>query len=247
MLALIDADTPAFAGAVMAEGQDEQVAKWNTNAAIEKILAQWNIKDFQLFITGENNFRYKIYPEYKANRINTPRPTYLEVCKQHLVDEWGGLLSDGCEADDLLGIEQTKYSEQGVESVIVSIDKDLDMIPGWHISPEIVHKGIVVKPGRKYLVSPQDALYFFYYQLLVGDTTDGIKGVKGIGPKKAKVILNQVIEDQTWEGSASCLPEAFYQTVLEYYSCEEELDMNAQVLYIHRIPNDNWKRIMKDG
>lgn len=236
MIALLDADTPAYAAAIMAEEYDEQVAKWNTNDAIEKILAQWNIKDFKLFVTGENNFRYNIYPEYKANRLRTTRPKYLEVCKQHLVTEWGAIRSDGCEADDLLGIEQTAHIAAGIESVIVSIDKDLDQIEGLHYSPEIMRKGIVTKPPRRYIVSPHDALHFFYYQLLVGDPSDGIKGASGIGKVKAEKIL---------EGLQT--KEEYYNTVINHYSCEEEMEMNAKVLYIHRISNDNWRRVMTNG
>jgi DNA polymerase-1 len=234
MKALIDADTAAYAAASMAEGQDEQIAVWNTNAAVEKILAQWNISDFQLFVTGDNNFRYSIFPEYKAGRLKIPRPQWLEVCKQHLVKEWGAIQSDGCEADDLLGVEQTLYASQGIESVILSIDKDLDQIPGWHYSPEIVHKGVVVKQARRYVVSPNEALRFFYYQLLVGDSTDGIKGAPGIGKVKAEKIL----------GEGYKTGREYYESVIDYFSCEEELDMNAQVLYIWRQMNDNWKRMM---
>jgi len=218
----------------MAEGQDEQIAIWNTNSAIEKILAQWNIQDFQLYVTGENNFRYKIYPEYKANRLKLPRPTYLELCKQHLVKNWGAIQSDGCEADDLIGIDQTNNLANEVDTVIVSIDKDLDQIEGWHYSPEIVHISVVVKPGRRYVVSPNQALRFFYYQLLVGDSTDGIKGARGIGPKKAEKIL----------GEEYLTGQKYYNLVKDYFSCEEELEMNAAVLYIWRQQNDNWKRIM---
>jgi 5'-3' exonuclease len=221
----------------MAEGQSEQIARWNVNAAIEKIIADWNLNEIKLFITGENNFRYGIYPEYKANRLKTPRPKFLEVCKQHLVDHWGAIRSDGCEADDLLGIEQTANHNAGVESVIISIDKDLDMIPGWHYSPEITRLGRVVKQARRYIVSPNESIRFFYWQLLIGDKgTDNIPGAVGIGPVKAEKILGADYKSGL----------EYYNSVIDYFSCEEELDMNAQCLYIWRQPNDNWKRIMKN-
>ena len=116
----------------MAEGMDEANAIWNLNNGLNSLLAAWNIRDFQLFVTGENNFRYQIYPEYKANRKNTPRPQHLQACKDHLVHEFNAERSEGCEADDLIGIAQYKCLAEGIDSVVVYIDKDLDMLEGLH-------------------------------------------------------------------------------------------------------------------
>lgn len=224
MLALLDGDTPIYAAAVMAEGQSEQIACWNFNAAIEKLLDSLNRPNYRLYCTGKNNFRYNIYPEYKANR--GPDPTYREVVKQYAIEHWGAILSEGCEADDLIAIDHTMEPE---ETMIVSIDKDFDQVPGWRYNPGIMRKGVVVTPPRRYLVSPTDAIRFFYYQLLIGDTTDNIKGVPGIGKKKATKIL----EGLTTE-------EELLQAVREHYSCDEELEMNAACLHLWRKPGDIW-------
>jgi len=122
---------------------------------------------------------------------------------------------DHLEADDLLGLNQTR------NTCIVSIDKDLDMIPGWHYN----HVKEVL-----YYVTEWDAIYNFYYQLLIGDPSDNIKGAKGIGKAKAARIL----ED--------CETEAeLYEAVSDHYTCFEELDMNASVLWIQRNNRINWK------
>ncbi len=229
----MDIDTAIFASAVMAEGQSEQIACWNFNAAIEKLLADLNVPEYRMYCTGPNNFRYRVYPEYKSGRAQDP--TYREAVKQHAVRNWGAVLSDGCEADDLLGVDQCQaLLRDEEETMICSIDKDLLQIPGWNYSPEITRKGVVVRPAKRRLVSPQDGLRFFYMQLLTGDITDNIKGVPGIGPKKAEKIL---------EGLTT--KEEMYEAVSTYYSCEEELQMNAKVLFIWQQMNDNWERVMK--
>ena len=66
--------------------------------------------------------------------------------------------------------------------ILVSIDKDLDTVPGWHYNYD---KKIT------YFVTPEEASYNFYYQLLVGDSSDNIKGAVGVGPAKAKKILSE--------------------------------------------------------
>lgn len=227
---LIDADTLCYAAAVVTEDTSPDLAKWETNTSVERLLREIDATDFDLYITGENNFRYAIYPEYKAQRLKIPRPTFLEVCKRTLINEWGAVLSDGCEADDLLGIRQTQEAKAGRESCIVSIDKDLDQIPGWHYNPGIKRFGSYIKEPRRYAVGPVDGMRFFYYQLLVGDTADNIKGAAGIGPKKAGPILDGLTDDYE-----------LYNAVRNHYSSDEELEMNAQVLWIWKKLNDRWE------
>jgi len=201
----------------MAEGQDSQIAIWNLNNMLESTFAECNSNEAKFFLTGDNNFRYEIYPEYKANRRKIPKPEYLQLCKDFLVSDYGAEVSQGCEADDLIGIESSSADS---EFIIVSIDKDLDQLSGWHWNP---------RKKIRYLVSPNDGLRFFYYQLLVGDTADGIKGAIGIGPKKAKKILDGPQSEE--EILEACLP---------YYSCWEEIQMNANCLWLWRKENEKW-------
>jgi 5'-3' exonuclease len=222
----------------MAEGMPEAHAIWNVNNGLNALLAAWNISDYQLFVTGEGNFRYQIYPEYKGNRPKE-RPQHLHACKSHLVHEFGALCSNGYEADDAIGIAAYKHLEQGDEYVIVSIDKDLNMLEGLHYSPEITRGGKVVKEARRYHVSPTDAIKFFYHQLLIGDTTDNIKGAPGVGKVKAERALSGLDDERS-----------LYEAVRPHYSCDEELELNAKVLWIWRKENDDvterWKEFKID-
>lgn len=204
-------------------------AHWNADGGVEKLCADLNTNNYTLYLTGGNNFRYKIFPEYKIGRRNQPRPEHLQSVKEYLVKEYGAVLSDGCEADDLCGVDQCKAMEAGEDTRIVHIDKDIDMIPGHHYSPAINRLGVVVRPERHYVVSPTDAIRFFYYQMLVGDSTDGVKGAKGIGKTKAPAILNGLTEEKD-----------LYEAIENYYSCPEEILLNGQLLWIWREQGGIW-------
>jgi DNA polymerase-1 len=230
MIVLIDGDTPAYAAASITEELDEASAVWEVNKSIERLLADTNASAYKLYLTGGNNFRYSIFPEYKANRLKTVRPRHLQAVKDSLVRNWDAIVSDGCEADDLLSIEQISYIKYGQEeSLIVSIDKDLDQVIGWHYHPGIKRKGEWIREPLRYVISPKQARHFFYYQLLVGDSADGIKGAVGVGPKKAEKILD------------GCETEKdYYEACLNHFSCEEELIQNARCLYLWQKENDQW-------
>jgi hypothetical protein len=144
----------------------------------------------RLYISSEDksNYRYDIAKtkEYKGNR-NAPKPIHYHAVRKYLIEKQGAIEVFGQEADDELGIVQTEncdigdtYGVYAGNSCIVSIDKDLLMIPGWHYN--------FVKEEFKQIF-PEKAAYNFYYQMLVGDTIDNISGLPGIGPKKAKDIL----------------------------------------------------------
>jgi 5'-3' exonuclease len=227
---LIDGDTPCYAAAVVHEDTSESQAIWEANTSIARLLNETNSTQYKLFLTGDTNFRYSIFPEYKGNRLNQPRPKHLKAVKQAVLQEWKGILSDGCEADDLIGIEQTTNYAHDIESVICTIDKDLNMIPGWHYHPGIKRKGDWLRPPKRFVVSPIDAIRFFYYQMLIGDTTDNIKGVVGIGAKKAEKLLDGLTDEHD-----------MFNVVRDAYSCDEEMLMNGQCLWIWREMNGTWK------
>lgn len=230
MRLIVDADTLCFSSAAMAEGMDATQACWNVDRGLESLLARLNNFNYSLYLTGDNNFRYKIFPEYKRTRRAKANPEFLKVAKEHLVKEYGAVLSDGCEADDLCGVDQTQSALNGEDTIICSIDKDLDQIAGRHYSPAIVRLGIVVREEKEYYVSPKDGLRFFYRQMLIGDSGDGIPGAKGIGKVKAEAILKDLDTE-----------EELLNAVRDCYSCDEEMLMNGQCLYIWREMNKMWE------
>lgn len=142
----------------------------------------------------EENWRLDVLPTYKGNRDYSKRPVHLAAVKDYLEAEYPSYRRDRLEADDIMGILSTMKGlprnflaehpqiDAGTKKVIVSEDKDMKTIPGWLWNPK--------KDRKPWLVGEDQANYWHYYQTLVGDTTDGYKGLPGMGDKKAAKLLD---------------------------------------------------------
>lgn len=135
---------------------------------------------FEFYLTGATNFRKEVNPSYKEKRKEEHKPVHLNACKQYLMDKFGAMQVDRLEADDVLAIRNKQLNELGIANVIVSVDKDLLQIPGVHYNP--------IKDEIQ-SVTEFTARYNFWKQVLMGDITDGIYGISGVGPKTAEKIL----------------------------------------------------------
>lgn len=167
----------------------------------------WKEDDQTLFFTGKRNFRKEIFPSYKANRKG-PKPEFLADVTKHAVDHWNTVVCQGYEADD--GICMAAY-ERGLDNVvIVSADKDFRQIPCEIFS---TYSLTTVHPTE------EEADYNFWKQALTGDSVDNIKGIPGIGPKKAEAILAN--DDVSW---ATAVIEAYEAYQEENESTDVNLD-----------------------
>lgn len=233
MQALIDFDIVAYSMAASAENDPVEVAYMRIDQMIHSILDTTGANTYRGFLSGGSNFRHEIYPEYKANRKDMVDPRWRNACKEYLVREWAAEVTDGYEADDALGINQAKclYPQPGEDSTIIcTIDKDLDMIPGMHYSWPIVRKGSIVREGKIYEVSEREGLISFYKSLLVGDRTDNIFGVDGIGKVKAAQMIDNLETE-----------EEMFERVAELYQGDmDRLLVNGKCLYIMREENKQW-------
>jgi DNA polymerase-1 len=134
------------------------------------------------------------YSEYKSQRPPTPDPLKVQI---HVIKELINLLGikllemPGYEADDLIAYLTQKAKKEGFRVKIYSPDKDvLQLVDGSQvvvinpISEEVFDENKVIE---KFGVPPQKLAD---YLALVGDKTDNIEGVKGVGPKTAINLLN---------------------------------------------------------
>ena len=223
-------DIYAFRSAAASENEELGIAVYRLEEMLDNTLAETGADEFSIFLSGENNFRYEIYCEYKANRTQ-PKPRHLKDLKNYLIEKYQAVVSDGCEADDLLGIEQCKAESNS--TIICSLDKDLRMIPGNHYSFAIrgTNKGTSwERPAEKVFVEPLEGLRHFYTQVLTGDSVDNVKGAPGIGKVKAKRILQDCINEQE-----------MFEAVRDCFYCDEELLITGQCLWIWRKDKDIWK------
>lgn len=228
-VSIIDADIVGYRCAAVNENADLGLAIWQTNQLLTRILDDTNADDWKLYLSGENNFRYTIYPEYKANRREMVKPKHLEALREYMVLEWEATIVDGYEADDAIGILSTKQPN----SCICSIDKDLKQLPGkhYHFVNRIMED-----------VSVFQGWYNLYFQILTGDSTDNIKGCPGIGKVKAeRAFIGCTTERELYERCVDQYKVVYGDEVNEGVPrWEKELDMNAQLLYVWRKEDDKW-------
>ena len=146
---------------------------------LKEVLEAVCTQEYELYLTGKDNFRDKVAvtAPYKGNR-KADKPFWYKEMRQYMVEAWDAKVVDGMEADDALGIAQCR--DETEETVICSIDKDLLMIPGRHYN---------WKKKESQVIDEEQGDYNLCMQMLTGDSTDNIIGIKGIGPKTAEKLL----------------------------------------------------------
>ena len=225
--ALLDADLIAYrCSATCEEFDTPDIAIIRCNNLTEQIIDAVNATEYTLFLSGSDNFRKTINPQYKANRKDKPRPKWLQACREFLVTEWDAVVTDGIEADDAMGIAQTE------DTIICSLDKDMLQVPGWHYN--------WVKDVATF-VTPEEGLRSFWMQTLVGDVADNVFGVRGLGPVKAAKVIDPIFNWCPEEKDKELTAAMYYKTVRDLYQDDERLHINCKCLHIMRKENDIWR------
>lgn len=201
----------------------------NVKVSVQKALDACDCTDFdvKMYLSGKDNFRNQVATTrpYKGNRDRTHRPQHEKAIRDFIKSTWDTTEAVNEEADDLLGIAQTKYGPQ--DSIIISIDKDLDQIPG--LKYNLMH-------DVRYNVDQKKADYLFHMQLLTGDATDNIPGLPGIGPGKAAKALHgmETAEEQMEEVIRMYQIHSGKDDWLEY------LREQGRLIYIRREVDEMW-------
>lgn len=204
----------------------------------------WKLEDDQkpaatlvFFDLGGSQDRLALHPEYKAQRQETPAALeqQIPVIKQ-LTRAMGlvGVERDGVESDDLLAAQAVALAGAGHEVLVVSADKDFAQIVNERIklllppptaNPKLGWRVLdTMGVAEKFGVKPAQIAD---YLALVGDTSDNIPGLAGVGPKTAAKWLQ---EHGTLEGvianAALLKPDRFQATVA---SDADRLRLNRQL------------------
>lgn len=237
------------------EGAQSQRAIVNAiNRQISQMVQSAGCDDYRFFVTTKKNFRDHLVDDYKANRSDVERPIHLKWAKEYAMANLGAECVSYLEADDLLGIYQTD------STVIWSLDKDLRQIPGMHLEDETMQvitvdeKGLVEKRGKKVYFN---GLIGFYYQLLIGDSTDYIVGCgkrlpavyksgakqgqsyvkrSGVGPVAAIKVINNALSAASGDDEIPAVLEAVKK---EYQKCfgnswKHQINLQAGLLWMSR-------------
>jgi DNA polymerase-1 len=205
-----------------------------------------------LFDARGRTFRDDIYAQYKAQRTPMPDELVRQIEPLHAVVRALGLpliQMEGVEADDVIGTLAMRASERGIDTVISTIDKDMAQIVGDRVT--LVNTMFDTRLDRagvraKFGVEPEQIVD---YLALVGDTSDNIPGVPGVGPKTAAALLQRfgtldgVFENLDRVGEAGVRgaarvaeslrehrDEAMLSRALARIRCDLELDLTPEQL-----------------
>jgi 5'-3' exonuclease len=179
-----------------------------TGAVHGWVKALWRLADQEkpaatlvFFDLGGAQDRLALLPEYKAQREEMPAALEKQLAYLKAVTRAMGLAGvekAGVESDDLLASQAVHLAAQGHEVVVVSADKDFAQIVGGRISILLPPPSANPKLGwrrmdvagvtEKFGVPPAQIAEFL---ALVGDSSDNIPGIEGVGPKTAAKWLQE--------------------------------------------------------
>lgn len=165
-----------------------------TNMLI-KLLAGLDVSHAAVvFDSGSKTFRNDIFPAYKTNRPPCPedlKPQFAIVRQAAESLNLAILEKVGFEADDIIATITKKSEAEGYETLIVSSDKDLMQLVNKNIFMYDAMKNKFIgipEVTEKFLVGPEKVLDILS---LMGDASDNVPGVRGIGPKTAAELIQQ--------------------------------------------------------
>lgn len=141
--------------------------------------------------------RRELYPQYKANRKPAPPDFYVQIplLKEMLkAFSWPLYEIDDHEADDIMGTFAKQASDKGLETILITSDKDVLQLATDEVTVAILKKGLtnVENFDRKHLqeVMGMTTDEFIDYKSLRGDPSDNLPGVAGVGEKTATTLIN---------------------------------------------------------
>ena len=230
---LIDCDFLAYKAAQACEegidfGNDVIIAQSNFSNVLKiferelkKVKTAMMDDEMILYFSSPENFRKKIYPDYKGHR-NRRKPLGYRRLVNYCRDNYTFVCRDGLEADDAIGIDATNPRYASLDNIVVSPDKDMKQIPGvlWNLTDEVEE------------ITKEDGDRWHLIQSLAGDPTDGYAGCPGIGVKRALDLLNK--HDSKWE--AIC--QAFRERGLS----DDDALLNARLAKILQHENYDYDR-----
>lgn len=240
-------------------------AYYNINSIIKKVLKRCETGNYRCILTkpgDKTNFRFDIYKYYKENRVSCAsecgdphpyncnekyghaltghKPIYFKECHDFIVKRWKAEETQGQEADDAItmihiALNPFGFEEKVVNSIICSLDKDFNTVPGWHYN---------WKRDEFWFVSEVQAKRNFYLQLLTGDTSDNIPRVqKGWLKAKTEKKLNEAKDEiQMLDITKEAVYDVFKKSgVLDINTKVDEFILrNGRLCYLRTKENELW-------
>jgi 5'-3' exonuclease len=215
--ALIDGDLFVFESATRGEQKfdwdgdgetvthaDLETAKHNLRARIDTCVKVTEATRVILAFGDPSRryFRHKLLPSYKQHRTGSVPPMLLRDLRVAAMGMYETKWFKGLEADDVLGLLMTDKKLLRGDRVCVTRDKDLQQVPGEHLNHGDIEAGTFV-------IEEDVGAEWHMTQTLIGDTCDNYKGCPGVGPVRAKRVLDEAYE--LWSTQDGDDPLLWYQ------------------------------------
>ena len=214
------------------------------------------------FDSPEKTFRHKIYRDYKANRDAPPE----ELSKQFpyfepIVEAYGlsSIRRPGFEADDIIGTLAKKGAKEGLDVVIVSGDKDMMQLisPNVYMLDTMKNKKFIDKDVlEKFGVTPDKVIEVMS---LMGDSSDHIPGVAGVGPKTAAALIqkfgsieslykriDEVEKNNVKEKLERDKENAFMSRELVTIDTKMDLEFNSDLMKLGKVDKTKLKKLFEE-
>ena len=214
------------------------------------------------FDSPDKTFRHKIYPDYKANRDAPPE----ELSKQFpyfepIVEAYGlsSIRRPGFEADDIIGTLAKKGAKEGLDVVIVSGDKDMMQLisPNVYMLDTMKNKKFIDKDVlEKFGVTPDKVIEVMS---LMGDSSDHIPGVAGVGPKTAAALIqkfgsieslykriDEVEKNKVKEKLERDKENAFMSRELVTIDTKMDLEFNSDLMKLGKVDKTKLKKLFEE-
>jgi DNA polymerase-1 len=185
---------------VSSKGENTSAA-WGVARFLIKVFEKHDPDYLGMVFDAGDSERVELYPEYKATREKMPDELALSIPRiRELVEGFNVpvLELQGYEADDVIGTLAARAADQGLETVIISGDKDFYQLirphvcllnPGRGGPTAVEEEWVDLRNANERLgVPPQHVVD---YLGLIGDSSDNVPGVKGIGPKTAIQLIEE--------------------------------------------------------
>jgi 5'-3' exonuclease, N-terminal resolvase-like domain len=233
-IAIIDGDGLVYACAWRYDksteergGTEEPIAALygGLKGMVMNVVEQAGCDSYELYLSGPTNFRNTLYPHYKANRLTLPQPSRKTEARSYMRGAMLGILTVNEEADDACGIRMYELRAKGHDPVLISNDKDLNMIAGKHYNYHAKHKHKGV-----YEVTEDEAIRNFYKQVLKGDSIDNIPGLFRCTGNKATAAMLSTIDSLSDD-------KAMYEYCASLYKDTAMMDIICSLLWIKRDSN----------
>ncbi|MGG0821965.1 DNA polymerase I [Paenibacillus turicensis] len=205
------------------------------------------------FDAGKQTFRHETYQEYKGGRDKTPSELseQFPLLKQ-LLESFGVSWFElaGYEADDIIGTLSKQGEEEGFEVLVVTGDKDLLQVVSDRVSVALTRKGISEvdkydpeQLNEKYGLKP---LQIIDLKGLMGDASDNIPGIPGVGEKTALKLLHQF---GSVEGVLANIEELKGKMKEKIETHADDAVMSKQLATIYReVPvEQKWDSLVYEG